>query len=315
MKKRILFFIVYLMAEMTSLAQQVPSPDENFPYLVTFGNKADKTYGDDDFCQILFFVVPKKQSGSVYIRVFDADCGGKIDEIRSSYNTKTRFTIHGSGCYSTVDQENKGPVGGYKKGNILFSKTVGADTVYDSKWYSFGPINPVEGDLKPELGGYVFKVIIEGTEGDDGNLYKFFMSSKKDENQKIEGGNAFTYEYSVRLSEKKSVSHLYPYVDVNTIAVKQHNFDLDNDAYVKIISMSNPGTKVPSSGDGDWKESSFPITDKDKNTSLDIQIIKTGDKRNNNVVFSVTNQYGKNLPFYSIPLGVVPKKNIKVVPR
>lgn len=296
-------------------AQQVPSPDENFPNMVTFGNKAEKSWGDDDFCQILFFVVPKTQTGSIYLRVFDADCGGQIDEGRGGFNTKTKFTIHGAGCYSAKDEENKGPIGKYKQGNILHSKTIGVDTAYDNKWYSFGPINPVEGELKTELGGYVFKVIVEGVEGDDGNLYKFFLSNKADKNQKVEGGNAFTYEYSVRLNVTKSVSHLYPYVDVNTIAVKQHNFDLDDDAYVKIISMSNPGTKMVSSGDGEWKESSFPITDKDKNTSLDIQIVKTGASRNNNIVFAVTNQYGKYLPFYSIPLGSVPKKSIKVVPK
>lgn len=298
-----------------SFSQQIPSPDENFPYMVTFGNKAEKSWGDDDFCQILFFVVPKTQTGSVYIRVFDADCGGQVDENRGGFNTKTKFTVHGAGCYSQQDEENKGPVGNYKQGNILYSKTIGQDTAYDNKWYSFGPINPIEGDLQPALGGYIFKVIIQGMEGDDGNLYKFFLSTKPDKNQKVEGGNVFTYEYSVRLNATKSVSHLYAYVDVNTIAVKQHNFDMDNDAYIKIISMSNPGTKMTSSGDAEWKESSFPITEKDKNSSLDIQIIKTGDSKNNNMVFMVTNQYGKYLPFYAVPLGSVPKKSIKVVPK
>jgi hypothetical protein len=315
MKFFITSLLLFLFAAGHLNAQQVPSPDENFPFLVTFGNKAEKSYGDDDFCQVLFFVVPKSQTGSIYIRVFDADCGGKNDESRGGFNTKTKYTIHGAGCYSEKDEENKGPVGKYKQGNILFSKTIGADTAYDDKWYTFGPINPVEGELKPGLGGYVFKVIVEGIEGDDGNLYRFFLSNKPDKNQKVEGGNAFTYEYCVRLNSQKSVSHLYAYVDPNTIAVKQHNFDLDNDAYVKIISMSNPGTKMVSSGDNEWKESTFPITEKDKNTSLDIQIVKTGTKNNNNMVFSVTNQYGKHLPFYAIPLGSVPKKSIKAVPK
>lgn len=312
---RILIGALFVVSTHAVLAQQIPSPDENFPNLVTFGNKAEKSWGDDDFCQILFFVVPKTQKEAVYIRVFDADCGGNVDENRGGFNSKTKFTIHGAGCYSEVDEENKGPKGNYKMGNILYSKTIGQDTAYDNKWYSFGPINPVEGELKPTLGGYVFKVIIQGIDGDDGNLYKFFLSTKKDKNQKVEGGNAFTYEYSVRLNPNKSVAHLYAYVDVNTVAVKQHNFDLDNDAYIKIISMSNPGSKMASSGDGDWKESSFPITEKDKNSSLDIQVIKTGDSKNNNVVFSVTNQYGKFLPFYAVPLGSIPKKSIKVVPK
>ena len=316
-QRRMFLMLVICMFGQQARSQQIPSPDENFPNLVTFGNKADKAWGDDDFCQILFFVVPKTQTGSVYIRVFDADCGGQVDENRDGFNTKTKFTIHGAGCYSTneKEEENKGPIGNYKAGNILYSKTIGKDTAYDNKWYSFGPINPIEGDLRSDLGGYVFKVIIQGVEGDDGNLYKFFLSTKNDKNQKVEGGNVFTYENSVRLNTTKSVSHLYPYVDMNTTATIQKNFDLDNDAYVKIISMSNPGTKMVSSGDGGWKESSFPITEKDKNSSLDIQIIKTGNSPNNNIVFSITNQYGKSMRFYAVPMGSVPKKSIKAVPK
>lgn len=315
MNKALLSLISLLILSGSAFGQEVPSPDENFPHLVTFGNKAEKSWGDDDFCQILFFVVPKTYTKSLYIRVFDPDCGGEVDESRGGFNTKTRFTVYGSGCYSAKEEENKSPIGNYKCGNMLHSKSFGVDAKYDNQWYTFGPLNPVEGDLKPDLGGYLFKLVIEGIEGDDGNLYKCFLSDQANSNHKVEGGNVFTYEYSVRLNTTKSVSHLYPYVDVNTIGVKQHNFDLDDDAYVKIVSMSNPGMKMASSGDGDWKSSTFPITDKDKNTSLDIQIIKTGNSRNNNMVFSVTNQYGKNLRFYSVPIGAVPKKRIGVRPK
>jgi hypothetical protein len=225
------------------------------------------------------------------------------------------FTLYGSGCFSADEKENKDPVGGYKKGNLLFSKTFSADTTLDNKWYAFGPINPAEGELKPELGGYVFKIIVEGASGDDGNLYRFFLSTSNTTNNKVEGGNIFVYEYTFRLNADKSTTHLYPYVDKNTIAIKEYNFDVDDDAYVKMISMSNPGANVIVSNDGDWKESSFQVTEKDKNTSLDVQIVKTGNARNNNVVFSFTNQYGKFMPFYAIPIGAIPKKSIGVKPN
>lgn len=314
MKKKLVLGL-FLIGMNSSRAQQLPGLEENIPFMVTFSKEAEKSWGDDDFNQIAFMVVPKTQKSAVYLRVFDADVAGKHDENRGGFNSTTKFSIYGTGCYSSNEQENKDPVGGYKKGNILFSKAFGADTACDNKWYTFGPINPAEGELKPELGGYVFKIITEGAKGDDGNLYRFFLSTHEDRNNKVEGGNIFVYEYAFRLNADKSMTHLYPYVDVNTIAIKEYNFDVDNDAYVKMISMSNPGTKVEVSGDGDWKESSFEVTEKDKNTSLDVQIVKTGNARNNNVVFSFTNQRGEHMPFYAIPIGAIPKKSIVVKPK
>jgi hypothetical protein len=40
-------------------AQEIPSRKENIPGLVTFSSEADKAWGDDDYCQVFFFVVPK----------------------------------------------------------------------------------------------------------------------------------------------------------------------------------------------------------------------------------------------------------------
>lgn len=296
-------------------AQQLPGVSENIPFLVTFSKDADHSWGDDDFCQIAFMVVPKTCTQPFYLRIFDPDNGGRHDEKRGSFNSSTRFTIYGAGCFSDKDEENKDPVGDYKRGNLLFTKTFAQDTACDNKWYTFGPINPAEGDLKPDLGGYVFKLVVEGMQGDDGNLYRCFLSTHADKNLKVEGGNVFVYEYSFRLNADKSTSHIYPYVDVNTVAVKQYNFDFDNDANIMITSMSNPAIMATVSNDNEWKQSLHQMTDKDKNSSLDVQITKTGEAHNNNVVFVFTNQYGKYMPFYAVPLGAIPRKNIKVKPK
>ncbi len=316
-KKLIPYFITtaILLNGFSAKLQSLPGMEENIPFLVTFSKEAEKSWGDDDFCQIVFIVIPKSQTSSVYMRIFDPEVGGKCDENRGGFNSSTKYSLYGADCYSKISGENKDPIGNYKKGNVLFSRSFSSDTAYDNKWYSFGPVNPAEGELIPELGGYVFKLIIEGSTGDDGNLYKIFLSNKSTLNSKVEGGNVFVYEYSFRLNADRSTTHLYPYVDANTIAIKQYNFDFDDDADIKIISMSNPAFSVTASKDNEWKESSFTVTEKDKNTSLDVQIVKTGNARNNNVVFSFTNQYGKSMPFYAIPIGAIPKKSIVVKPK
>ena len=69
------------------------------------------------------------------------------------------------------------PTGNYKSGNLLGSKSFGDQPAYDQKWYTFGPFNPSEGEYVAMFDGYVFKVICDGIEGDDGNLYRYFLST------------------------------------------------------------------------------------------------------------------------------------------
>jgi len=295
-------------------AQAVPAKNENIPFLVTFGNKAEKNWGDDDYNQIVFFSLPKEQKTPFYIRIFDPNIGGKYDENKEGFNSSSTFSLYGAGCFSEKDEENKDPIGNYKKGNLINSKTFGAETIYDGKWFVFGPINPLEGEYLPNLGGYIFKLVVDGTSGDDGNLYRLFMSVKDDDNIPVEGGNAFMYEYSFRLNESQQISHLYPYIDQNTISVKQFNFDFDNDAYIKLIAMSQPGLRLATSADGVWGNSLHPMKKQDQKTCLDLLIVKMGTQSNNNVVFYIVNQRDQFLQFHSIPIGAIPKKLIGIKP-
>ena len=65
-------------------AQAVPNDGERVESLVTFGAQSDKQWGDDDFTQTFFFLIPEKQRTPVYIRVFDPDCGGKNDDLKGA---------------------------------------------------------------------------------------------------------------------------------------------------------------------------------------------------------------------------------------
>ncbi len=292
-------------------AQAVPATEENIPFLVTFGTKAETSYGDDDHTQIFFFVIPKSQVKPIYIRVFDPDVNGKHDELNGSADSETTFSVYGGkGCISDKDARSTSPTGNYKSGNLLKTKTFGAEATYDDNWYTFGPLNPSEGELAEKYGGYVFKVIAQGISGNDGNLYRYFMSTTANDNRAVEGGNAFTFEYCFRLNTSSTqISHIYPYIDSAVISVKQSNFDWDSDGKIKIISVAKRGEYATGSGDNKWAFSSHDIVDAEKGKSLDVQFIKTpgSSSDNNNVVFYITNQYGEMLPFYTIPIGGVPK--------
>ena len=89
MKKQRIYLLFILpgifFAQAILMGQAVPAEDENIPHLVTFGANSDRSWGDDDFCQIFFFKVPKSYTQPFYIRVYDPDTGGELDEMKGDF--------------------------------------------------------------------------------------------------------------------------------------------------------------------------------------------------------------------------------------
>lgn len=310
-----LLFVFLALLPTRLSAQAAPEKEENIPHLVTFGKDADVSWGDDDFCQIFFLRIPLSYKQPFYLRVFDPDTGGKFDEGKGEFDTQVNFSLYGGpGCWTNDDAKGVDPVGNYKSGMLIHTRNFKADEKVDGKWVAFGPINPLEGEYSEELNSHIFKIIAQGVSGDDGNLYKYFLSTKRNENQSIEGANLFTYEYTFRLSNNMhDVSRIFPFIDDRTVAVKLFNFDWDDDGFIRVVSIAKNGLLCDVSGEGDWKENNFPILDEEKMSSIQIQFVKNRKSlvRNNNVVFVVQNQYGESLPFYVMPIGGIPVYNPK----
>ncbi|WP_075590318.1 hypothetical protein [Labilibacter marinus] len=309
---KISILILFFAFSLKSIAQPVPAVDENIPHLVTFGNHGESAWGDNDYTQVIFYSVPKDHTEPIFIRVYDPDTGGEVDEQKGEWDTRMRYSIYGGkGAASNEDAKRINKKGNFKSGTLLGTKTFAANPRYDKNWYTFGPINPTEGEFLPdEYGGYVFKIVIEGIGGDDGNLYNLFLSSSATENQAVEGAFAFYYKYKFRLHDNvNEVSHIYPFIDDKVQSIKQTNFDWDNDGIIRIISVAKNGDFLKISGDDAWGNSQHVVHPTEKNTSYDIQIIKSKSAKikSNNVVIYLENQYGELIEFYSVPIGGIPK--------
>jgi len=309
----ILFF---LLLNGALVAQPVPAADENIPYLMTFGGNSLTSWGDDDFCQIFFCVIPASQKSPFYLRVYDPDTGGDLDELKGSFNTVLSFSVYGgTGCWTDTAAQNIHLNGNYKRGFQITSRSFGNDPKYDKQWFSLGPFNPSEGEKAERLGGFVFKIIAQGVSGDDGNIYRYFLSSSPSANVAVEGANFFTYKYHFRLPDnQKQICQIYPFVDDRTISFKVLNFDWDNDGLIRVFSVAKNGLPCSISGEDQWAQNQFPVVPEEKNSSLEIQFIKNQSLqvKNNNVVIAVLNQYGVSMPFYVIPIGGVPVYTPKI---
>lgn len=309
--KTIYLFLILLGFKLQG--QEVPSSQENIPYLVTFGSNSEHSWGDDDFSQVVFFMVPKSQSSPVYIRIYDPETGGDLDEIDAGWDTKMKYSVYGGkGAYSDKDAQGINPVGNYKSGVLIESRVFGSEAATDKKWISLGPINPTLGEFDAELNAYIFKVVIDGLTGNDGNLYKLFLSIKPNENVNVEGGSGFAFEYSIRLqSAANSIAHIYPFADGQVASFNIRTFDFDTDGQIKLYSSVKNGHLVKASNDNEWSESKHVIKEEERNKCLDLQIVKKGDYKND-VVFYITNEYNKPVPFYAAPLGGVPRYKYKI---
>ncbi|MCT4581624.1 MAG: hypothetical protein N4A35_09425 [Flavobacteriales bacterium] len=294
-------------------AQVTPSKFENIAYLLTFGQGSTPSWGDDDHVQIHFFVVPQTENRPVYIRVYDPSTGGELDTPNGVFDTRTVYTIYGGkGAYSTKEARSINPQKNYDKGVIIDRKVFSNEAKYDQQWYSFGPINPKEGEYSKEMKGYVFKVICKGLNGNDGNAYEYALSYKSDANIPIEGGNAFTYEMCFRLKPGvKETAHVYPFINKKVVSIEQHNFDADNDVDMRLTSVTKKLHYVKESGNGGWMKSLHKIDEGEKNTSIDFQLIKKTEDYNDMVIFFL-NQYEEAVPFFSTPIGGVPKYKYKI---
>jgi hypothetical protein len=304
---------------MNVFSQPAPAADENIPFLVTFGGDSETSWGDDDFCQVFFCLIPENEKRPVFIRVFDPDISGNNDELNGEFDTRVKFSVYGGkDCWSNEDAKGVNPVGDFKSGRLMATKTFGADANYDDKWYTFGPINPQEGEYVEKFKGRVFKIVAEGLSGDDGNLYRYFLSSSPGSNKLVEGGNIFTYEYTFRLANNTNhISQIYPFVDDKTISIEVSNFDWDNDGLIRVISVAKNGVLCDVSSENNWVKREFPVVEQEKNTTMEIQFIKKQSSlvRNNNVAVVVRNQYGETLPFYVLPIGGVPVYTPKIMMR
>jgi hypothetical protein len=293
------------------LGQPVPGVDENIPFLCTFGKDGSTSWGDDDFSETWFFAIPKDYKGKFYIRVFDPETGGENDEQKGDWDTKMQYSIYGGkGVDPDKNEDSRGikPTGNYKSGTLLASKIFGSESKWDNKYYTFGPFIATQGDYSDRW-GYIFKIICDGISGDDGNLYRYFLSKEPNSDIPIEGANAFTYAYTFRMwNNIESVSHIYPYIDTGIVYVKQENFDWDDDGEIVVVSRVRKGYKIQVSNQNEWKESKIGIETGEVGSSLDFQFHKKQEYlvRNNNVVLRLQNQRGDNLKFFSAPIGGVP---------
>lgn len=310
--KSINLLILYMCSLLSFFSQGIPTKESNIDYIVTYGKEASNSLGDDDNSQVFFITLPTSYINKFYVRVYSPGANSKID-VKASNNSVFEFLVYGGDSVFNEASRNHNPIIGYDKGDLLESEKF--DKEADTSWVSLGPFNPRDGGVFVSSSGTkqrIFKIICRGLSGNDGNLYRLFISAERDRNVEITGGNSFTYEYSFRMkSIKGSQCYFFPFIDSDTKAIKQNNFDFDGDGSIRLYTIKKRGMLLSTSGDAKWASNTVSVLKEERNKTGEIVFLKKGNWHND-VTFYLLNQYEKTVPFYTIPIGKRPLKSKKI---
>jgi hypothetical protein len=230
--------------------------------ITTFGSAAALTEGDDDFVQIIFIEVPQSLVNPLYIRIFDADTGGGNDEPGATPFGDTAMTYSlrgGVGAYTNAAARADHPSpAGITSGDLLEQRTIGVDAAYDNSWWSL-PVDPNLGELVGS--GRIFKLVVEGVGGDDGNWYQVAVSIDPNNNLEVPGSRIFAYSWCVMLPFALDEASVYPYVPAGATSITQYNFDFDVTAAagITLTSPLRSLSVVGLSGNGVTASESFAV--------------------------------------------------------
>ena len=269
------------------------------PLSVTYGPKASTGEGDPDYREVIFLSVPDSVQDRLYLRVFDPDTGGDHDLIYGgAEDTETRFRLFGGeGAYSGA--VSGGPEPGPEQlaaGTVLDERVIGASAALDDRWQTLFTTLPAQGEA---IGGRrVFRLQVEGTAGNDANLYSVTLSLRDRRNLAPDGLEIVDLRPTVRVPDSQHVTELRFEVPADAERLKVRNFDAANAA----ISFVSAFRSVPlaASGQDEWRESEVALQP-DERGQIAALVFGGGEELPNDVTFQITDQAGQALPIQLAP--------------
>lgn len=264
--------------------------------LVNYGPGQSIREGDDDFRQIVFFMINEKFTDSLYVRIFDIDCGGDFDLNFGSWNTETRFELYGgAGAFSSPTLKNAKPDDeDIAAGKSLASMVLGENRELNNSWYNFAHISPLDGEKIGDA--YYLKLVVQGVRGDDANAFDVNLSTSANANDSVEEFSMFSYSPTFRLRKDENVASINFFVPEEVKSINVHNFDLAG-ASVQLVTAFRSNLPVRSSGQGEWVKSSSNLESIETGRECALALGQ-GNESPNDVSLYITDDQNRILPIH-----------------
>lgn len=261
--------------------------------LATYGPSALIKEGDDNSFQVIYFRFKELTTDSIFVRVFDPDCGGSNDEKVGDWNTTTKFTFYG-GKNSLQSVTNPLAERDSVKGTLLSQFEYGVDGQTDNEWVTLGRFAVSENDKSD--GYYTYKLLIEGKSGDDGNIFDVFISGSSRKNLPVRGAEVFSYSPTLRFDKLPSQAVVRFFNPQGNKQIEIATFDL---ASAPIALETPVRTKLPitASLEGKWASTNIELNRFEEDRVLGL-LIGNGKEVPNSATFFVKSSNGLLLPVY-----------------
>jgi large repetitive protein len=273
-------------------------------FFSVFGEAAPPERGDNNHAQVIYLELPESETRPVYLRIFDAEVGGYLDERHGRFNTRTRFLLLGGNSAARIFGAQpvirRSPYVDHQfpETDIIHDRTFGTEPRFDGRYYVLGEL-PLDRGFQTADGFRRFAFLALGIEGDDGNFFDFVLSY--DPNDKIEPENyrMFVYDVTFRIPNESSFEGQIRIPVEGRSNLQIATFGLNNTPAVAKIPFQED-IRLQSSPAGQWVTNTVTIPDPEFTESIGFNFY--GTSVNNTFSFLVMDESGAPV---AIPLPVL----------
>ena len=282
--------------------------DVTEPLLVVYGADAGTREGDPDHIERLFFSMPADTSGPLYLRVFDADTGGRHDSALGRLNGSTDYRLYGgAGAFTTAARPAQLPNATVQPtfdvadlppgtGTLLAEQSIAADAAFDDQWATLHSFDATMGEVVGDR--LWFRLDVQGMAGDDGNAFAATISRDEASNQSPDALESVSFAPTMRWPGSGPATEVRLAVPADGQIILQ-NFDAAK-GQLKIVTLYEDFS-VETSGQNGWTVQTLQIPDPEAAITL-----VEGFEKPNDVTLSAFDAVGQALPLRMPPVRNVP---------
>ncbi len=222
-------------------------------YLVAYGPTASPTEGAHTPYQVLLLELPASTASPVFLRLFDADCGGGHDAPTGPFDTRTRFALYGgSAATSAPSLRTRQPSAeDLAAGTLLKAWEVENEPAHNDRWTVLAPLRVEQGERVADV--VRFKLVVQGMQGNDGNVFLAELSASEDRLEPVPGARVLAYAPTLHLPETHMLAELRAQMPASSQALTLHAFDLGG-ATARVEGPWRTVLAVSSGEQGRWSQ-------------------------------------------------------------
>ncbi len=274
--------------------------DQNF--FVTTGREATITTGDRFGRFVFYLEVDQSFRDKIFVRIFDADLGGKIDVFHP--DSKVLYRVFGRGGINWDLRHINDQVPAVKP---VMSLEVGKNSYYDNQWRTIVALDPADGELRNNR--FVFQVVVDGVSGWGKNMFQVFISSRDAVNRAVPGLRFYTMMANLRLPPSSSlrtqVSFVIP-AEARSLTIS--NFDIDSvtyNAHAHFSSRQRPSVVLTGSKNKVTRSTELKLLSEEKGRAA----VLFSSAKANFVQLWINDEQGREVPL-ELPVLLAPANHL-----